>query len=176
MGFARLESVEIAISMMNQTFIRPGNKIEVAEAVFEQKGEEFHARKIQKTDKLTQMRIRNLQEQKVQVGFYDSDENAGVEDLKDKGPKIVVIQNMFTAQDVEEDDAEFFKELESDIRFKLETDLCSTFHLSSSNPDIIKKIDVFRNNTDGVVKVKFKTSKFAEKCIEIMNGRWFDKR
>ena len=35
---------------------------------------------------------------------------------------------------------------------------------------------VYDNNPLGYVKIKFKEAVAAEKCIEVMNGRYFDKK
>lgn len=46
------------------------------------------------------MRIRSKQEARLQVGFDDSLSDQS--DLKDSGPKIIIIENMFTEKDVDE--------------------------------------------------------------------------
>lgn len=178
-GFSKIESVETAISMLNKTFIRPENLIEVTQAVFEQKGEEFKGRKMQKTDRVTQLMIKSKQEAKLQVGFYEdnsSDENIGIEDLKDTGPKIIIIQNLFTHLEVQDQDDQFFADLEREVKHKIEAELAEVFHLVPHQSQIIKKLEIFRQNPKGVAKIKLKTSRYAEKCISMMDQRWFDKR
>jgi HIV Tat-specific factor 1 len=58
-GFAKVESVTTALEMLDGAYLRPDVVIKVSQAQFEQKGEEYQPRKIQKTDKLTQMMIKN---------------------------------------------------------------------------------------------------------------------
>lgn len=40
----------------------------------------------------------------------------------------------------------------------------------------IKRIRFFENHPDGVVEVKFALDKDAQKCIQQLNGRFFDGR
>ena len=37
----------------------------------------------------------------------------------------------------------------------------------------ISKIKIFKDNPEGVIKVVFRTSTAAERCLEVMNGRFF---
>jgi len=37
----------------------------------------------------------------------------------------------------------------------------------------IEKITVFEKNLDGVIAIRFDSALSAEKCIQLMNGRWF---
>ena len=57
-GYAMIESVEMAIDMLDGTEIRPGWKISVEQAEFQQKGGEYVPRQKQKVDKLEKMRIK----------------------------------------------------------------------------------------------------------------------
>lgn len=51
------ESVELAIQMLDNSYFRPESKttIKITEAQFSQKGNEYIPKKVQKTDKVTQM-------------------------------------------------------------------------------------------------------------------------
>jgi len=40
----------------------------------------------------------------------------------------------------------------------------------------IQKVEFFRQNPNGVVKIKFMSALHAEECIKLMNGRFFDGR
>lgn len=40
----------------------------------------------------------------------------------------------------------------------------------------VSSVKIFERNPEGVVAVKFTRGYYAQKCIEIMNGRWFDGR
>lgn len=41
---------------------------------------------------------------------------------------------------------------------------------------VVEKITVFERSAEGVVAVKFSTLEACVKCIEVMNGRWYDGR
>ena len=50
------------------------------------------------------------------MGFYDEDLSnddivVGVEDLRDTGPKIIIIENMFTKVEVQNEDELYFEEV-----------------------------------------------------------------
>ncbi len=57
-GYAMLESVEMAIEMLDEGEIRPGCKITVKQAEFQQKGEDYVPKKKLKVDKLELLRIK----------------------------------------------------------------------------------------------------------------------
>ena len=40
----------------------------------------------------------------------------------------------------------------------------------------VEKITLFERNPAGVIVVKFASSVGAQKCIQVMNGRWFSQR
>ena len=63
-----------------------------------------------------------------------------------------------------EDDATYITELSTDLQTE-----CSKFGL-------VKKILIFDRHPEGVVSVRFADLESAERCIEVMNGRFFAKR
>ena len=40
----------------------------------------------------------------------------------------------------------------------------------------MQKVKLFRSNPEGVAMIKFKTPDTAQKCLTLMNGRWFGGR
>mmetsp|Transcript_18046 Transcript_18046/g.22212 ORF Transcript_18046/g.22212 Transcript_18046/m.22212 type:complete len:405 (-) Transcript_18046:966-2180(-) len=85
------------------------------------------------------------------------------EGLEDGGGlTIVVIKNLFKPENFS--DSSFSAEIEDALGSE-----CSKL-------GAISKITIFEKNPEGVAIVKYKSARGAEKCIEIMNGRWFDKR
>lgn len=56
--YVNTESVEMALEWLNESQIRPGFTVKVEQATFEQKGEEYRPREIQKIDKIEKMRIK----------------------------------------------------------------------------------------------------------------------
>ena len=60
---------------------------------------------------------------------------------------------------------QFFKELEEELKIELETQVGS-----------VGKIEFFKENPNGVCKLRFTSSLNAEECIKLMHDRWFDER
>eukprot|EP01022_Parablepharisma_sp_SALTPOND_P014368 TRINITY_DN1947_c0_g1_i1.p1 TRINITY_DN1947_c0_g1~~TRINITY_DN1947_c0_g1_i1.p1 ORF type:complete len:498 (-),score=72.93 TRINITY_DN1947_c0_g1_i1:3959-5362(-) len=114
--YARGESIELALEHLNESEIRPGYKIHVERARFQQKGEEYQPRKKKKTDKLELYRIKTEIER---LFTWSEDE------VLQKGLKIVVMKGVFTLEEVSKDPnpEQFFKELEEDIKMECEQKL-----------------------------------------------------
>lgn len=153
-SFLRPESVELAITLMNEYEIRPGIKIKVEKAVFEQKGEEYKPRKSVIIDNL--QRYKNKTDIDRMLGWSE-------EDLE-KGLRIVVFKNMFEPNDFNID-LGLRNDLELDIIEECEK-LCGK----------ISKWKIYENNSDGIVKIKFRTPKAAEESIKMFNGRKYNGR
>lgn len=75
------------------------------------------------------MMIKNKQAKQLRVGYYENygnnseEENVGIEDLKDNGPKIIILENLFLERDSITGDEAFFKELEEEIEAKIESEV-----------------------------------------------------
>ena len=75
------------------------------------------------------MMIKNKQAKQLQVGYYENygnnsdEENVGIEDLKDNGPKIIILENLFLEEDSISGDDAFFQELEEEISAKIESEI-----------------------------------------------------
>ena len=89
--YENIESVEMAIEWLNETEIRPGFKVRVDQAVFEQKGETYVPREIHKLDKVEKMRLKAERERQM---AWDEDE------LHEVGLKIVILEGFFTVVEV----------------------------------------------------------------------------
>lgn len=61
-------------------------------------------------------------------------------------------------------DINFYDELKNEV--KIEFEKCGP----------TESVKIFERNPEGVVAVKYQFGYGAEKCIETMNGRWFDGR
>lgn len=107
--YAKEESIELALEHLNDSEIKPGFKIHVEKAMFQQKGEDYQPRKKKKTDKLEMLKIRSEVERL--FTWNEDDENQ-------KGLRIVILKGLFTLEEVdkEENKEQFFKEIEDDIR------------------------------------------------------------
>lgn len=147
-------SVDLAIQILDGTPFRPGDKIamSVSRAKFEQKGERFVAKK---TDQRKKKKLQYLEKKMLGWG--------GRDDAKVLIPATVILRYMFTPAELRADE-NLRKELEEDVQ-----DECSKIGPTES-------VKVCENNPQGVILVKFKDRNHAEKCIELMNGRWFGGR
>lgn len=88
--------------------------------------------------------------------------------MHDMGLKIVVLENMYTKEELDSAGEKvdyFLEDLEIELRSEIE---------SGIGP--IQKMEFFNNNPRGIVKIKFSSAVHAEDCIKVMNGRFFDGR
>lgn len=153
-SYANESSVDLALQQLNGREIEPGYKLTVERAQFEQKGD-YQPREHKQIDDLAKIKYKAHQER--QLGWHDDD------DLVD-GLKIVILKNAF--DQTEFDDAtrdEFFQYLEADIRPELER---------VAGP--VKRFQIYKDNPDGVLQVKFEKGAAAEKCIAAINGRQYN--
>jgi HIV Tat-specific factor 1 len=86
-SFLREESVQIAIDLYNDFEIKPGHRITIEKAKFEQKGN-YKAREIVKIDDI--QRYKNKTDVERLLGWNEEDS---------KGLKIVVLKHMFTPEE-----------------------------------------------------------------------------
>ena len=144
-SYVKEESVELAKEMLDQREIKPGFKISIENARFEQKGDYIPRKKVE-IDKINLIKQKNDQEKLLSW-------NEG-EDLEDKGLKIVILTNVFTIEEAQQEDG-YFRELELDIKEE-----CAK--LGS-----IQRMKIFENNPLGVILIKFKNSNAADECIKV---------
>eukprot|EP00953_Heterococcus_sp_UTEX-ZZ885_P010033 5866-Heterococcus_DN1.PRE.7 len=159
--YAKEESVDLALQVLDGSQLRVGVFLEVTKAVFEQKGDKLDgARRL----KVTDARVKVARAAAQQALSWNESDDSGVTSAKG-GLKIVVIENMFEPADFENpDDPTFGEDLHNDIAAECE----------KLGP--LEKITVFSRNAAGPVVVKFGTAYAAEECIKRMEGRWFGKR
>lgn len=147
-------SVALAIQILDGAPFRPGGKVpmSVSQAKFEQKGDKFISKQV---DGKKKKKLKKVEEKMLGWG--------GRDDAKVLVPTTVVLRYMFTPAEMRADD-NLRPELEEDIREEC---------VKLGPVDSVK---VCENHPQGVVLVKFKDRKDAQKCIELMNGRWFGGR
>ncbi|CCI49570.1 unnamed protein product [Albugo candida] len=143
-------SVELATQLLDQSEFRPDWRIDVSPAVFQQKGDEFVAKKKMKIDART--KVKRIEQEKALSW------NEGQDDEK-YGLRIVVLKHLFCPQEIT--DELYEKEILEDIEQEL-------VKLGEIN-----KITLFGHHEDGIVVVKFASSGSAAKCLEVMKGRFF---
>ncbi|RVX23943.1 HIV Tat-specific factor 1 [Vitis vinifera] len=150
-SYLKEPSVALAIQILDGTPLRPVGTIpmSVTLAKFEQKGEKFVAKQI---DKRKKKKLRGLKTRfLVGVGGHD--------DAKLSIPATVVLRYMFTPAEMRAD-PNLRSELEGDVQEEC---------IKLGSVDLVK---VCESHPQGVVLVKYKDRRDAQKCIELMNGRW----
>lgn len=147
-------SVALAVQILDGAPLRPDGKVpmSVTLAKFEQKGDKFRAKQV---DNKKKKKLKKAEER--MLGW------AGRDDAKVSIPATVVLRYMFTLAEMRADE-NLHSDLEADVKEE-----CSKL----GPLDLVK---VCENHPQGVVLVKFKDRKDAQKCIETMNGRWFGGR
>ncbi|KAK9093878.1 hypothetical protein Scep_025347 [Stephania cephalantha] len=153
-SYLKEPSVGLAIQILDGAPLRPGDKkpMSVSQAKFEQKGEKFIAKN---TDSRKKKKLKKVEDKILGWG--------GRDDAKVKIPATVILRYMFTPAEMRADES-LRTELESDVEEE-----CTKL-----GP--VDSIKVCENHPQGVILVKFKDRKDAQKCIELMNGRWFGGR
>lgn len=147
-------SVALATQLLDGTPFRPGGKIpmSVTQAKFEQKGERFIAKQV---DSKKKKKLKKVEEKMLGWG--------GRDDAKLTIPATVILRFMFTPAEMRADE---------NLRSELEADVQE--ECVKIGP--VDSVKVCENHPQGVVLVRFKDRKDAQKCIELMNGRWFGGR
>ena len=150
-SYLREESVDLAVNMLNESDIRPGYKITVERAKFEQKGD-YKPRERINIDNIERYKMKT--DVNRMLGWNEEDE--------EKGLKIVVLKGMFSPNDFLTDIG-----LKNDIE-------CDIVEECENNFGSVDKFQIFEEHPDGIVKIKFSTPTAAEKCIESLNGRLYN--
>ncbi|KAJ6793229.1 HIV Tat-specific factor 1-like protein isoform X2 [Iris pallida] len=147
-------SVALAIQILDGTPFRPGGKtpMSVSLAKFEQKGEKFIAKQL---DKRKKKKLKRVEDKILGWGGHD--------DSKVSIPTTIILRYMFTPAELRSDES-LQSELEADVREE-----CMKL-------GAVESVKVCENHPQGVILVKFKDRRDGAKCIELMNGRWFGGR
>jgi len=150
--YAKVESVSLALQILDGTEISTGHTVAITRAVFEQKGEYNAALKPKKPKKKKGKEKKALDSK---FGWHEE-----TKEVSKKAAGVVVIKQMFHPKEFDED-ATYL----TDIRVDLDSE-CKTF-------GEIKKIMIFDRHPDGVVSIKFADVESAHRCVKVMNGRFF---
>ncbi|CAA7018183.1 unnamed protein product [Microthlaspi erraticum] len=147
-------SVDLAIQILDGAPFRPADKLlmSVSRAKFEQKGERFITKQ---TDNKKKKKLKKVEQKLLGWG--------GKDDAKISIPATVVLRYMFSPDEMIADE-ELSAEVEEDVKEE---------SLKHGPFDSVK---VCEQHPQGVVLVRFKDRKDAQKCIDAMNGRWYAKR
>ncbi|OVA05161.1 RNA recognition motif domain [Macleaya cordata] len=153
-SYLKEPSVALAIQILDGAPFRPGGEIpmSVSQAKFEQKGDRFITKQI---DKRKKKKLKKVEDKILGWG--------GRDDTKVLIPATVILRYMFTPAEMRSDE---------NLRSELEADVQE--ECVKLGP--VDSVKVCENHPQGVVLVRFKDKKDAHKCIESMNGRWFGGR
>ncbi|XP_059665641.1 splicing factor U2AF-associated protein 2 isoform X2 [Cornus florida] len=153
-SFLKEPSVALALQLLDGAPLRPGGKIpmSVTQAKFEQKGEKFISKQ---TDKRKKRKLQKVEQKMLGWG--------GRDDAKLSIPATVILRYMFAPAEMRSDE---------NLRSELEADVQE--ECVKLGP--VESVKVCENHPQGVVLVRFKDRRDAQKCIDMMNGRWFGGR
>lgn len=138
----------MALTILDETEIRPGFKVSIAPA-------EYTMKEMDESE----LKAKRAQSLALAKGGARYDQSKELE-WDAEGEKHVVLRGMFTLDEVYSQ-TDFVKELKEDIREEAET-------LGK-----VESVAVFEFNPEGIAVIKFADSYAAEKCVKLMDGRFF---
>lgn len=158
--YARPESVELALQILDENIFRDNSTLSVQRAKFEQHGTTFDGdgktggRRIVSEAKRKVARLAALQA----VG-WDEGENGRIAGGL-KGLRIVVLMNMFDPKTIQNDtNDEKLQSLQEEV------------HAQCEAIGIVEKITVFSKHPAGVIIVKFTQPNAASDAVQYFNGK-----
>ncbi|ORY92220.1 hypothetical protein BCR43DRAFT_497979 [Syncephalastrum racemosum] len=157
-SYFKEESVPLAINLLDEAEFRlgdPTTKISVQQAVFKEKdpSEQQKKRAASGGKKKAQKKLHQLQRKLDWV-----DEEGGKK--AEKFAKIVILKNMYTQQELDEDPT-LLLELKEDVR-----DECEKL-------GEVTNVILYDKSPGGVISVRFMEQKSADACVLLMNNRYF---
>ena len=152
--YMKIESVQLALTILDGSSIKPGQAIKVEKAKFELKGDYNPKLKPKKLSKKEQERLKKRQEKML---AWEPDKLRGERSKRDK---VVVIENVFDPKDFDID-AALILDCSNRIR-----EQCKKF-------GDVRKVVVYDKNIQGVVQVFFGSPEEADMAISMLNGRLF---
>lgn len=154
--YIKIESVQLALNILDGYCFRD-HKIKVERAKFSMKGEYDPSLKPKK--KKTNKKDKEKQKRKLEKLFDWRPDKLPTE--RPKHEKVVVIKNMFDISIFEKDPRLIF-EYKTDLKEECQ-EKCGT----------VKKVEIYDLHPDGIATVTFAEFEEADKCVELMNGRFF---
>jgi len=166
--FARAESVELALQLLDDTIFRTVdsqgkiignsdvNSISVQRAKFEQHGVEYRGKRAVSDAKRKVARLAKLQA----VGWDDGENGRITGGLK--GLCIIVLKHMFNAREVAQLEEESGDIIMKEVETKVWEECEKLGH--------VEKITIFAKNPSGVVIVKFTQPTAASRAVEMYKG------
>ena len=155
--YIKQESVDLALNILDGYHYRDGYVVQVERAKFALKGEYDPSLKPKK--RKTNKRDKEKQRKRLEALFdWRPDRLPGE---RAKNEKTVIIKNMFNPT-MFESDPKLILEYRSDLRDECE-EKCGN----------VRKVEIYDLHQDGVAAVTFYEFEHAERCVELMNGRFF---
>lgn len=155
--YIKVESVDLAIQILDG-YLLNDKLIKVERAKFTMKGTYDPSKRPKKRKAQEKRRMK----EKVERLFDWRPEKMQGE--RSNCEKTVIIKNMFDVKEFDQD-PKLILEYRNDVREEC-TEKCGE----------VKKVEVFDKNPEGVVAITFKEFETADKCVQLMNGRWFAAR
>ncbi|KAI9317514.1 hypothetical protein BX666DRAFT_1856955 [Dichotomocladium elegans] len=154
------ESVSLAINLLDDAEFRlgePSSKIRVQQAVFKEKENTNDKKKASSTPNKnkTKKRLHQLQRQ-IKLDWVDEETGKKAE----KFSKIVILKNMYTQQELDEDPT-LLLELKEDVREECE------------KLGEVTNVILYDKSPGGIISVRYTDQKSAEACVLLMNNRYF---
>lgn len=149
--YERVESVELAIELLNDYLYDEKHKLKCSRGTFQLKGT-YDPSKKPRIDQKAKIKHKKVADKLL------SWEPGNKPETKQKK---VILKNMFTPEEIL-DDASLILDLKEDVETK-----CSEFN---SEP---KKVEIFDKHKDGVIAVTFAEFEQAENCIKALNNQYY---
>lgn len=164
--FANAASVELAVKFLHEYEIRPGCRICVQQADFEET--EKKDAKFSKDELKELAAARKPEDQRAKYLAAKNTLKEAVSwsgEMDDgTGRRIVLLRHMFSPEQAEKGGPSFYEELIEEVK-----DECEKIGQ-------VMRVTPIERHVQGIVCIKFKLSSEAEECIRVMDGRLFDGR
>ena len=154
--YVKVESVQLALTIIDGASIKPGETITVEVAKFELKGE-YNAKL--KPKKLTKKELEKVKKKQEKLLAWEPDKLRGERSKRDK---VVTIENVFDPSQFDED-ASLILECSNRLREK-----CSKL-------GTVRKVVVYDKHPQGICQVFFASPEEADIAISMLDGRIFAK-
>lgn len=151
-------SVPMAIEVLDHSQIRPDHAIRVHRAELSESTKSKQSKRKLDLAKLNLFKVKQRKKQIEKFSYIEDDERT-------VGLRIVILKNMFDTDEMHNLDEKDLLAFEKDIGIE-----CQRI----GGP--IEKITIFKENPQGVIAIKFQSPVGADRCIEAMQGRWYNGR
>lgn len=152
--YVKVESVQLALTIIDGSCIKPGQAIKVEKAKFELKGDYNPKLKPKKLSKKEQEKLKKHQEKFL---AWEPDKLRGERSKRDK---VIVIENVFDPKDFDRN-AGLILDCSNKIR-----EHCNKF-------GSVRKVAVYDKHPQGICQVFFTSPEEADMAISMLDGRMF---